>query len=195
MPPRTRKQRVQWFGPDMSVRSSITARLMETWAHSQAIYDLLGQTRIDTDRIKNVVVMGVNTFGWTFTNRNLAVPTDIPHLRLSAPVGRAMGVESTGPSKPYRGQRGRVLSGGHPGAQYRGHRTSRERRYGHQLDGHGAVLCRPTGRAARTGQPLPASPLTSSLAFPVAVGLSVNFLEKPTFELPVRSRSNTMVNF
>ena len=81
------KQRVQWFGPDMSVRSSITARLMETWAHSQAIYDLLGQTRTDTDRIKNVVVMGVNTFGWTFTNRNLAVPTDIPHLRLSAPSG------------------------------------------------------------------------------------------------------------
>ena len=81
------KKRVQWFGPGMSVRSSITARLMETWAHSQAIYDLLGQTRIDTDRIKNVVVMGVNTFGWTFTNRNLAVPTDIPHLRLSAPSG------------------------------------------------------------------------------------------------------------
>ena len=81
------KKRVQWFGPDMSVRSSITARLMETWAHSQAIYDLLGQTRTDTDRIKNVIVMGVNTFGWTFTNRNLAVPTDIPHLRLSAPSG------------------------------------------------------------------------------------------------------------
>ena len=81
------KKRVQWFGPDMSVRSSITARLMETWAHSQAIYDLLGQTRTDTDRIKNVVVMGVNTFGWTFTNRKLAVPTDIPHLRLSAPSG------------------------------------------------------------------------------------------------------------
>ncbi len=81
------KKRVQWFGPDMSVRSSITARLMETWAHSQAIYDLLGQTRTDTDRIKNVVVMGVNTFGWTFTNRKLAVPPDIPYLRLSAPSG------------------------------------------------------------------------------------------------------------
>ena len=81
------KKRVQWFGPDMSVRSSITARLMETWAHSQAIYDLLGQTRTNTDRIKNVVVMGVNTFGWTFTNRNLAVPPDIPSLRLSAPSG------------------------------------------------------------------------------------------------------------
>ena len=81
------KKRVQWFGPDMSVRSSITARLMETWAHSQAIYDLLGQTRANTDRIKNVVVMGVNTFGWTFTNRNLTVPPDIPSLRLSAPSG------------------------------------------------------------------------------------------------------------
>ena len=31
------KMRVLWFGPDMSVRSSITARLMETWAHAQVI--------------------------------------------------------------------------------------------------------------------------------------------------------------
>ncbi len=81
------KQRVQWFGPDMSVRSSITARLMETWAHSQAIYDVLGKTRSDTDRIKNVVVIGMNTFGWTFKNREIAVPTDIPSLRLTAPSG------------------------------------------------------------------------------------------------------------
>jgi hypothetical protein len=29
------KQRVKWFGPDMSVLSSISARLMETWAHGQ----------------------------------------------------------------------------------------------------------------------------------------------------------------
>ena len=37
------KQRVKWAGPDMSARSSITARLMETWAHGQAVYDLLGR--------------------------------------------------------------------------------------------------------------------------------------------------------
>ena len=30
---------------------------------------------------------GVNTFGWTFTNRKLAVPPDVPYLRLSAPSG------------------------------------------------------------------------------------------------------------
>jgi uncharacterized protein (TIGR03084 family) len=81
------KQRVVWFGPDMSVRSSITARLMETWAHGQAIYDLLGQRRVDTDRIKNVVVIGINTFGWTFSNRGLPVPPNRSSLRLTAPSG------------------------------------------------------------------------------------------------------------
>jgi len=81
------KQRVEWFGPSMSVRSSITARLMETWAHGQAIYDLRGKTRIDTDRIKNIAVIGINTFGWTFTNRGLAVPAKRPYVRLLAPSG------------------------------------------------------------------------------------------------------------
>ena len=81
------KQRVEWFGPDMSVRSSITALQMETWAHSQALYDVLGRTRTETDRIKNVVVMGVNTFGWTFKNRKLPVPAEVPYLRLRAPSG------------------------------------------------------------------------------------------------------------
>jgi uncharacterized protein (TIGR03084 family) len=81
------KRRVKWVGPDMSVLSSITARLMETWAHGQAIYDLLGQERIAADRIRNVVVIGINTFGWTFTNRGLPVPADRPHVRLTAPSG------------------------------------------------------------------------------------------------------------
>jgi len=81
------KQRVQWFGPDMSVLSSITARLMETWAHGQAVYDLLGKVRNDTDRIKNIAVIGMNTFGWTFTNRGLTVPADKPFVRLTAPSG------------------------------------------------------------------------------------------------------------
>ncbi len=81
------KQRVKWVGPDMSVRSSITARLMETWAHGQEVYDLLGVKRINHDRIKNIVFLGLNTFGWTFLNRNDEVPNDIPYLRLSAPSG------------------------------------------------------------------------------------------------------------
>jgi uncharacterized protein (TIGR03084 family) len=81
------KKRVPWAGPMMSVRSSVTARLMETWAHGQAIYDLLGQPRGEADRIKNIAVLGINTFSWTFTNRGMAVPPNMPYVRLTAPSG------------------------------------------------------------------------------------------------------------
>ena len=79
------KKRVKWAGPDMSVRSSITARHMETWAHGQEIFDQLGFERIDTDRIKNIVVIGVNTFGWAYINRNLSIPAKMPKLSLLSP--------------------------------------------------------------------------------------------------------------
>jgi uncharacterized protein (TIGR03084 family) len=81
------KQRVKWVGPDMSVRSSITARHMETWAHGLAVFDLLGVEREERDRIRNIVVLGVNTFGWTHKVHGLATPARMPHLRLSAPSG------------------------------------------------------------------------------------------------------------
>jgi uncharacterized protein (TIGR03084 family) len=81
------RQRVPWAGPDMSARSSISARLMETWAHGQAIYDQLGVVRVDTDRIRNIAVLGVNTFAWTYRNRGLDVPTPTPRVRLEAPSG------------------------------------------------------------------------------------------------------------
>lgn len=79
--------RVKWAGPDMSVRSSLTARLMETWAHGQEVYDVLGAVRKNGDRIRNIVVLGNNTYGWTFKVRNEAAPEPRPHLRLTAPSG------------------------------------------------------------------------------------------------------------
>lgn len=81
------KARLKWAGPDMSVRSAITARLMETWAHGQAIYDALGVERVDDDRIRNIVILGIHTFAWSFTNRKLPAPGPLPHLRLTAPSG------------------------------------------------------------------------------------------------------------
>ncbi len=81
------KKRLKWAGPDMSVLSSVTARLMETWSHAQAIYDVLGAVRQDKDHIKNVAVIGNNTFGWTFINRGEEVPEDRPYLKLTAPSG------------------------------------------------------------------------------------------------------------
>ncbi|WP_417514266.1 TIGR03084 family metal-binding protein [Minwuia sp.] len=80
-------QRLPWGGPSMSARSSISARLMETWAHAQEIYDVLGQTRQNRDRIRNIVVLGVNTFGWTYAVREETPPGPMPFLRLTAPSG------------------------------------------------------------------------------------------------------------
>lgn len=81
------KARVNWVGRSMSVRSSITARLMETWAHSQAIYDAMSAQRSDQDYIQNIVVLGVNTFGWTYAVNSLPTPDAMPYLTLTAPSG------------------------------------------------------------------------------------------------------------
>lgn len=81
------KMRVKWAGPDMSARSSITARQMETWAHGMEIFDLLGLERNDSDRIKNVVVLGINTFGWSHKVQGLTLPAKMPRVRLTAPSG------------------------------------------------------------------------------------------------------------
>jgi len=81
------KARLKWAGPDMSARSSITARLMETWAHGQEIYDHAGVVRQNADRIGNIVTLGVNTFGWTYATRRETPPGPMPHLVLTAPSG------------------------------------------------------------------------------------------------------------
>jgi len=81
------KRRVKWAGPDMSVRSSITARQMETWAHGQEIFDVLGIERAEADRVRNICHIGVSTYGWTFANRGEEVPEPAPFIRLSAPSG------------------------------------------------------------------------------------------------------------
>ncbi len=79
--------RLPWVGVEMSARSSISARLMESWAHGQAIYDELGVVRQNTDRIHSIVVLGVNTYGWSFKNRGEQAPSPPPYLRLRAPSG------------------------------------------------------------------------------------------------------------
>lgn len=81
------KLRVKWAGPDMSVRSSITARQMEHWAHGQEIFDLLGKDRPESDRIKNVVILGVNTFRWSFKVQGQPTPEHMPSLELTSPSG------------------------------------------------------------------------------------------------------------
>lgn len=81
------KQRIAWAGPDMSARSAITARQMETWAHGQAVFDAFGLVRTETDRIRNIVVLGVNTFKWSFKVQGHGEPARMPFLSLTAPSG------------------------------------------------------------------------------------------------------------
>lgn len=81
------KARLPWAGPSMSARSSMTARQMETWAHGFEVFDLLGLEREETDRIRNVVVLGVNTFAWSHKVHGLAVPEVMPLVRVTAPSG------------------------------------------------------------------------------------------------------------
>ena len=81
------KARLKWAGPDMSARSSIMARLMETWAHGQEVYDHAGVVRVNEDRIGNIVTLGANTFGWTYATRRETPPGPMPHLVLTAPSG------------------------------------------------------------------------------------------------------------
>ena len=81
------KRRVPWFGPDMGVMMFTTARQMETWAHGQDIFDMFGKTRVNTDRLKNIAVIGVRTYGWTFANRGLEAPGPAPYVKLTGPAG------------------------------------------------------------------------------------------------------------
>ena len=81
------KARVTWVGPEMSALSAITARQMETWAHGQEIFDLLGLERPESDRIRNIAHLGVVTFGWSFQVRGAAMPELLPHIVLTAPSG------------------------------------------------------------------------------------------------------------
>ncbi|QDG66816.1 TIGR03084 family protein [Pseudarthrobacter sp. NIBRBAC000502772] len=81
------KARISWFGPDMSILSAVTARLMETWAHGHDVADALGLEYPESARLRHIADLGVKTLGFSFTNRGLKVP-DVPvRVRLIAPDG------------------------------------------------------------------------------------------------------------
>lgn len=79
--------RVPWYGPPMSVASSLTARVMETWAHGQDVYDALGVEHPVTGAVRQVCHLGIRTFGFAYVNRGLDAP-DVPvRVELAAPDG------------------------------------------------------------------------------------------------------------
>jgi uncharacterized protein (TIGR03084 family) len=100
--------RLSWYGPDMGVASSVTARLMETWAHGQDILDTLGKRRAPTARLRPIADLGVRTFAFSFRLRGLPVPEDKVRVGLA------------GPGDPVStGSAGRPGEAASPGAQGR----------------------------------------------------------------------------
>jgi uncharacterized protein (TIGR03084 family) len=81
------KDRIPWFGPDMSTLSFATARLMETWSHGQDIADTVGAPWPATDRLRHVCHIGVTTRGWSYKVRGMDYPGGDVHLALTAPSG------------------------------------------------------------------------------------------------------------
>jgi uncharacterized protein (TIGR03084 family) len=79
--------RLPWYGPDMGVASSITARLMETWAHGQDIADTVRFRRAPTDRLRHVADIGIRALPYSFHVHHQAVPAAPIHVELTGPHG------------------------------------------------------------------------------------------------------------
>lgn len=91
--------RTAWGTRHMSARSLLSARFMELWSHGQALYDLLGIPREESDRIRAVVVLGVNSFPWSFQVRRQPAPDSRPELELISPSGACWRFPGSGGGK------------------------------------------------------------------------------------------------
>ncbi len=80
-------QKLNWFGPPMSAASMASARMMETWAHSLDVFDGLGVDRIEGDRIKAVVNIGVRTRDFSYLVNEKTAPAAPFRYEITAPSG------------------------------------------------------------------------------------------------------------
>src|SRR5690348_8887404 len=81
------RARLPWFGPAMSAASSLTARIMETWAHTQDIADALGVTREPTDRLRHVAHIGVGARAFSYAVHGKTLPQTPVRVELTGPDG------------------------------------------------------------------------------------------------------------
>jgi uncharacterized protein (TIGR03084 family) len=79
--------RVPWYGPDMSVASTLTARIMETWAHGQDVADALDMPHVTTGALRHVAHIGVRTFANSYLARGLEAPAVPVYVELVTPEG------------------------------------------------------------------------------------------------------------
>ncbi|MDD7938038.1 TIGR03084 family metal-binding protein [Actinomycetospora lutea] len=79
--------RLPWYGPSMSLRSAITSRIMETWAHGGDVADAVGARLAPTDRLRHVADIAVRARAQGYRVRGREVP-DVPvRIELTGPSG------------------------------------------------------------------------------------------------------------
>jgi uncharacterized protein (TIGR03084 family) len=76
------KMRVPWYGPDMSLASMITSRIMETWAHGQDVRDALGVRAQTSPRLRHVAFLGWRAVANSFLARGRPVPEEPVRVEL-----------------------------------------------------------------------------------------------------------------
>jgi uncharacterized protein (TIGR03084 family) len=80
-------QKLPWFGPPMGAATMATARLMETWAHGQDVFDALGVRREPTARLRHVAHLGVRTRDFAYIQRGMQPPEQEFRIELTGPDG------------------------------------------------------------------------------------------------------------
>jgi len=80
--------RVPWYGPDFSVASSMTGRIMETWAHGQDVYDAIGVDHPVTPALYDVARLCARTRANSYAAHGRDVPARGVFVELVAPDGQ-----------------------------------------------------------------------------------------------------------
>ena len=80
--------RVPWYGPDFSVASAMTGRIMETWAHGQDVYDALGVAHPVTAALFDVARLCARTRANSYAAHGMVVPATAVAVELAAPDGQ-----------------------------------------------------------------------------------------------------------
>jgi len=79
--------RVPWYGPSMAVKSFLTARLMECWAHGQDIAQAVGAQRSPSARLKHVAHIGVGARAFSLMINRLPEDSQSIRVELAGPDG------------------------------------------------------------------------------------------------------------
>lgn len=79
--------RIPWFGPPMKATSMVTARIMETWAHSLDVAAALDVAPEPSERVRHVCHLAVATRGFVYAARGLPAPDEPVRVTLTSPAG------------------------------------------------------------------------------------------------------------